>query len=437
LVAIKQVTRPMIKDRPLRFCMITTFYPPYNFGGDGIFVHQLSNELGRRGHHVEVIHCIDSYRLLAGREPVGTYNDHPNVTVHGLRSRLGFFSPLATQQTGLPLFKLKRIREVLEQRFDVIHYHNISLVGGPKILEYGRAIKLYTMHEYWLICPTHVLFKFNRAACTRPHCFSCSLVHKRPPQFWRYTRFLQTAVRHVDSFIAPSVFSKEIHQRMGLHAPIAHVPLFVSPSDNKVPSTRKLEDEAMETPFFLFVGRLEKLKGVQTLIPSFRRYSKARLLIAGTGNYESKLKHMAEQADNIQFLGHVSGERLRNLYRRAVALVIPSICYDTSPLVAFEAFREQTPVIVRNIGGMPEIVAESGGGFIYNNEEELIGAMDSLLKDSQRRHELGLNGYKAYREKWTPEAHLKRYFELIEKIASIRATAERGLGKGRLVVAEQ
>ena len=78
-------------DRPLRFCMITTFYPPYNFGGDGIFVRQLSNELARRGHHVEVIHCIDSYRLMAGRKPIGTYNDHPNVmyTVFGATS--GFF----------------------------------------------------------------------------------------------------------------------------------------------------------------------------------------------------------------------------------------------------------------------------------------------------------------------------------------------------------
>ncbi len=34
-------------DRPLRFCMITTFYPPYSFGGDAVYVHRLSNELAR------------------------------------------------------------------------------------------------------------------------------------------------------------------------------------------------------------------------------------------------------------------------------------------------------------------------------------------------------------------------------------------------------
>src|SRR5712692_26815 len=104
-------------NRALRFCMITTFYPPYNFGGDGIFVHRLSNELARDGHRVDVIHCRDAYRLMAGKEPACGYDDHPNVTVHGLKSPFGFLSPLATQQTGLPLFKSKAIRRILEKGF--------------------------------------------------------------------------------------------------------------------------------------------------------------------------------------------------------------------------------------------------------------------------------------------------------------------------------
>src|SRR6185369_2208253 len=141
-------------DRPLRFCMVTTFYPPYSFGGDGAFVRLLANELAKRGHQIEVIHCADSYRMLSGKEPKADSEEHPNLTVHRLESPVGFLSPLATQQTGFPLFKSAQIRKILNRGFDVIHYHNISLVGGPKILEYGQAIKLYTMHEYWLVCPT-------------------------------------------------------------------------------------------------------------------------------------------------------------------------------------------------------------------------------------------------------------------------------------------
>src|SRR2546422_7493903 len=103
--------------------MTTPFSPPYNFGGDGVLVHRVSNELARRGHLVEVIHCTDAYRLAAA-PPEEPYRDHPGVTVHGLKSRWGRLSPLLTQQTGSPLLKGKRIRRILETGFDVIHYHN-------------------------------------------------------------------------------------------------------------------------------------------------------------------------------------------------------------------------------------------------------------------------------------------------------------------------
>jgi glycosyltransferase involved in cell wall biosynthesis len=405
-------------DRPLRFCMITTFYPPYNFGGDGIFVHRLSNELARRGHQVDVIHCIDSYRLLAGQEPSGTYADHPNVTVHGLRSPLGFLSPLATQQTGYPLFKAARIREILNKGLDVIHYHNISLVGGPKVLEYGQGIKLYTMHEFWLVCPMHILFKFNRAVCTRPHCLLCSLIHKRPPQWWRYSGLLEAMVKHADAFIAPSRFCKDKHQQLGLDAPIVHLPNYVPSMEVASPVSEGAVDRAPEKPYFLFVGRLERLKGLQTLIPVFRRYRKARLLIAGRGSDEPWLRRLAADSANIQFLGYLSQHQLQVLYRGAMAVLVPSSAYEIFGLVGVESFRERTPVIARNRGGMSEIVKESGGGFIYDTEEELVTAMDRLLADPALRDELGRRGYQAYQRNWTVDVHLARYLALIRSIVA-------------------
>jgi glycosyltransferase involved in cell wall biosynthesis len=199
------------------------------------------------------------------------------------------------------------------------------------------------------------------------------------------------------------------------------LPPFVPGGVPGQPVSEPPEDEASQEPYFLFVGRLEKLKGLQTLIPVFRRYPGARLLIAGAGNYESTLKAAAACAGNIRFLGHLPREQLQSLYRRALALIVPSICYEAFPLVAIEAFRERTPVIVRNLGGMPQVVSESGGGFIYNTEEDLVRAMDKISQDPASRRELGLKGYNAYRENWTPEAHLERYFSLIDKLASTRA----------------
>ena len=406
-------------DKTLRFCMITTFYPPYSFGGDGIFVHQLSNELAKRGHFVDVIHCIDSYRLLANHEPTSNYNDHPNVTVHGLKSRFGFLSPLATQQTGFPLFKSDQLKRILEKGFDVIHYHNISLVGGPKILEYGHGIKLYTMHEYWLVCPTHVLFRFDRAPCIKPYCLLCSLTYKRPPQWWRYSGLLESAAKKVDAFITMSKFSKDIHCKMGFKAPIVCLPPFSYPVESTLTTSEESFGQMFNQPYFLFVGRLEKLKGLQMLIPVFRHFKKARLLIAGKGSYEPELRELAENA-NVQFLGQISQKQLQALYRNAVAVIVPSICFEVFPLVIIEAFSQQTPVIVRDIGGMTEIVKESGGGLTYNTEEELMTSMDRLLMEPSYRSNLGISGYEAFQSRFKAEAHLRHYLSLIREISISR-----------------
>ena len=94
-------------------------------------------------------------------------DEHPNVRRHELRSGLGWLSPLLTQQTGHPLLKGAKIRRLLRDHdYDVIHYHNTSLLG-PAVLAMDtpakRAVKLYTTHEHWLVCPMHVLWKFDRA----------------------------------------------------------------------------------------------------------------------------------------------------------------------------------------------------------------------------------------------------------------------------------
>jgi glycosyltransferase involved in cell wall biosynthesis len=412
-------------DRPLRFCMITTFYPPFNFGGDGIFVERLSRELASRGHQVDVIHCEDSYRILAPENVTRPPQDHPGVVVHRLKSAFGWLSPLATHQTGRPLFKALKIRRILQQGFDVINFHNISLVGGPGILKYGVGIKLYTLHEYWLVCPTHILFRFNRAPCVKKHCVPCILTYRRPPQWWRYTRLMKSAIRHVDAFICPDRFTAAKHREMGLDLPAVHIPHFVplagpqadQAGSNDRDARRTLFGELLETPYFLFVGRLEKLKGLHTVIPLFRRYPKARLLIAGRGTYEPRLRRLADSCNTIHFLGHQTGPALDLLYRNAVALLAPSVNYEVAPpLVIMEAFRHQTPAIVRKLGSMPEIIEDSGGGLIYSTEDELASALDTLLEDRAYRNLLGQRAYRALQERWTPDAYLERYLGLIGEL---------------------
>ena len=418
--------------------MMTTFYPPYNFGGDGIFVQRLSNELARRGHLVEVVHSVDAHRLAAP-SPHGSRRHHPGVTVHGLKSPLGPLSPLATHQTGLPLLNGRRIRQILSNGFDVIHYHNISLVGGPRVLALGDAIKLYTMHDYWLVCPTHALFRNNTTPCAGPPgCFTCTLVHRRPPQLWRHSSMLRHALRHVDAFIAPSLTSQRKHEQLGLDGRIVHIPNFVSTDLDGSPGLAAARDP--ESPYFLCVGRLEHLKGLHTLIPAFQRYDKAELWIAGTGPEESALRDMTRSHPNIRLLGHRSGRELGVLYRDAVAVMYPTVNFQVglaqssvsggqgAPLVIMEAFSQRTPVIAGDNGSIPTLLRQTGGGLVYASEQALLAAMDRLLTDPAYRRSLGHRGYEAYRQTWTADGHLERYLSLIDEITAGRTTTGTGVG---------
>lgn len=405
-------------SRPLNFLHLTTFYPPYSFGGDAMQLYRLAHALAESGHHVDVVHCVDSYHLLHPAPPPVAYAEHPNVIRHELRSGLHSISPLLTQQTGRPWLKQKTIGEVLARRpYDVIHFHNISLLG-PEILSiqpaHGRAIKIYTTHEHWLICPTHVLWKFNQAPCDKPECLRCSIQAKRPPQLWRYTGLLGRAAKHVDQFVAPSRFTARMHAERGFPRPVDCLPNFIERVDD---DWRNPAPRPQERPYFLFVGRLEVIKGLQTLIALWNRVPNCDLLVAGTGNFEAELRAQASGNPRIKFLGPLAQKELGALYYHAIACLVPSITYETFGLTSVEAFARKTPVIVRDLGALPEVVQESGGGFVYRTDEELLQVMEQLANSAALRTEMGQKGYEAFLQRWCREAHLRNYFNYLERIA--------------------
>ncbi len=403
--------------KPLKFCMVTTFYPPYNFGGDGIFVQRLVNALAYDGHTVHVIHDIDAFALSAPVLPTESVSNDPHITIHSL-SGTGAMDLLLSHQLGRPVGKHSQIKAILEQTdFDVIHFHNISLLGGPDVLRYGNAIKICTLHDHWFVCAMHVLWRFDREACTKRTCIRCTLSGKRPPQIWRYTGSVANAAHHVDAFLAPSHFARQSHLANGFPAAIRYLPHFLpvqKPQTNiDIPSTF-----FPKRPYFLFVGRLEKIKGVQVLLEQFRVYKAADLLIAGTGVYATELHQMAHGLGNVHFLGRVDYAQLQILYKDAIAVIVPSLCYETFGLVALEAFAVGTPVIVHNLGALPEIV-QVGGGLVYNNEQELLDAMEVLRTQLDLRQHLGAQAYQIFLENYTEKKHLQQYYSLISELQTI------------------
>jgi glycosyltransferase involved in cell wall biosynthesis len=400
----------------MKFLMISTFYPPYNFGGDGTHIYRLTNELAKIGHHVDVVHCIDSYNLLTSDGPKGNYPINPNVRVFGLKSPVGYLSPLLTQQTGVPFFKARTIKKLINQNeYDVINYHNMSLIGITA-LAYGDCIKLYTTHEHWLICPMHVLWKHGREACDKKECIPCQLSGKRPLQLWRYTSLLHQMTKQVDGFISPSRFTMKRHLNAGLNLPMRHIPYFLPTKDDSYKILDTDKSIITDKPYFLFVGRLEKIKGLQNLIPVFLRNPRYELMIAGDGDYETNLRQLAGDAPNIRFLGRLDFNILRALYDKALAVIVPSICYEVFGIIIIESFSMKTPVIVNNFGAMPEVIEDSQGGFVYNNEEELLEYMDRLANEPGLRDTLAQKGYDAYLRLWSEKAHIKQYLHYIDEL---------------------
>jgi glycosyltransferase involved in cell wall biosynthesis len=397
--------------------MITTFYPPYHFGGDGQAIRRLVHALVRRGHTVDVIHDVDAYRALAKGPDPAPLTEPEGVRVHRLQSRFGKLSCLATQQLGRPVVHGRTIRKILSEGFDVIHYHNISLVGGPAVLSYGTGVKLYTAHEHWLVCPTHVLWRHNREVCTGKECLRCVLSYRRPPQLWRRTSLLERHAKHVDAFLSLSEFSAAKHAEFGFRLPMVQMPSFI-PGGEPHPTPNAADSE--RPPYFLFVGRLERIKGLQDVIPYFVGDGASELWIAGTGEFEAELRRLAGASRRIRFLGHQSADRLRELYRGAVAAVMPSVCYEVFPMVVLEAFREETPIVARALGPFPEIVARSQGGLLFTTEAELRSALDVLATDSARRDAMGRAGARAFNEHWHESVAMDRYLGLIREIAQRR-----------------
>lgn len=405
-------------SRPLRFLHLTTFYPPYSFGGDAMYLYRLCHALGDEGHQVDVVHCLDAYHMLHPGEPEVAFADHPHVRTHRLRSGWGMLSPLATQQTARPWFKGRAIRRLLaENDYDVVEFHNTSLIGPTAFAwepRKRRAVKLYMTHEHWLICPTHVLYKFDERPCEKPQCLKCTLLARKPPQLWRYTGLLRRVSRHIDRFVSPSRFTARMHAERGFHQPVEHLPYFIDLAD------RDWQDPAprpQERPYYLFVGRLEKIKGLQTLIAVWDRAPEADLLVAGTGAYESELKALAAGNPRIKFLGARPQRELGALYRHALACVVPSITYETFGIIAIEAFARKTPVVSRDLGALPEVVEDSGGGIVYRSDEELLAALRQLAAQPALREELGERGYRALVDRWCRAAHLRMYYDTIAELA--------------------
>ncbi len=115
----------------------------------------------------------------------------------------------------------------------------------------------------------------------------------------------------------------------------------------------------------------------------------------------------------VRFLGRVAVEDLGRYYRHAIAMLMPSVCFETFGITIIESFSQATPVIARRLGPFPEIIAQSGGGELFETGEELLAAMRRLQDSPERRRTMGQAGYESYCERWCESAVIPRYLDIV------------------------
>jgi glycosyltransferase involved in cell wall biosynthesis len=244
---------------------------------------------------------------------------------------------------------------------------------------------------------------------------------------------LERNLQHVHAFIALSEFSRAKHKEFGFLREMEVLPGFLP--DPEAGATRPVPSEPSPhaRPYFLFVGRLEKIKGLDDVIPVFSRYADADLLIAGDGTHRARLEAIAAGNPRVKFLGMVPQDELGRYNAHAVASLVPTAGFETFGFVIIEAFRRGTPVIARRIGPLPELVDACGGGETFRTPDELEQALRRIQHEPGRRERLASAAYQGFAERWTESAVMPRFFDLLARIARERGALDvvRALDAGR------
>ncbi|SFE86205.1 Glycosyl transferases group 1 [Paenibacillus algorifonticola] len=137
--------------------------------------------------------------------------------------------------------------------------------------------------------------------------------------------------------------------------------------------------------YFLVVGRLDGAKRVDLVINAMKEVDNndARLLIAGTGPDEARLKALANGDKRIEFIGYINNEKLKSLYADALAIIY--VPYDEDyGLVTIEAMFCGKPVITcKDSGGTTEFVVDNKTGLLADNNSKDLAKKMKLLADNK------------------------------------------------------
>ena len=342
------------------------------------------------------------------------FKDNKNISTNGIFNKIKLFKNTIFNRTIK-----KEIQAIIkENKIDIVHCHNTFPLISPSIYKYSKQMgckAFQTIHNFRFLCASA---DFVRNECICQDCINkgmkCALKNK-----CYHNSFSQTLswyklqknfrrkklYKYVDKFICLTEFNKEILSNI-----IPNEKIVVKPNFSFF---ERIEDSSKDKTHFLYIGRIEKIKGIQTLIDVFNKENMSKLVICGTGNDLNYFKNNMNNA-NIVFKGFCNKEELSKELDKSIALIVPSNWYEGFPMTIAEAMSVGVPIIARNIGNLPYIVKNNETGLLFNTNEELTGLVSYLNTSQEKRKELSNNCIKYVNEYLSPNENYKILMDIYE-----------------------
>lgn len=323
----------------------------------------------------------------------------------------------------------KKIESLIKKESpDVAHLNNIYHQISPSII---HSLKKYnipivmTLHDYKMVCASYSMLYQGKVceACQNGRYYQCFLKgcfkHSHMMSLLStiemyFHHIIMDIYSLVDVFVSPySNFFETKLKEMGFKNNIVHLQNFVQ-LDGLHPQYHWVENS------IVYFGRLSREKGVLTLIKAMQSLKGIYLKIIGEGPMKNELANTIkrENIHNVQFMGYLTGEQLKNEIRKSMFVVVPSEWYEPFALTIIEAFALGKPVIGSRIGGIPERVKPGETGLLFEpgNSNDLRSKIEFMINDSDNIVKMGNTARSFVAEEFNAGKHYQRLMGIYEHI---------------------
>lgn len=384
-----------------------------------LFVH---NRYGKRsGEEIMLDRIVDLLRQR-GHE-VGTFMAD-SADIAGLSGKLG----AAASGIHSPASRRAIAERIAADKPDLVQVQNLYPLISPAVLpvirEAGVPIVM-RLSNYRLACPNGLFLSHGKVcqACSGGHEWNCVAKNCEGDLFKSAAYAARNAWArkrgyyrdNVTRYYAQTAFQRDVLVREGYPA-------------DRIDVIPNMIDVAADTPawtpgkFVGFVGRLSAEKGVDTLFAAAARLPHIPFRLAGSlGDYAGRTDIPA----NVHLLGNLEPEALATFYREAAMVVTPSVWFEGFPGVVIEAMAHSRPVVLSDIGGLPELVGGGAAGLLVppGDDAALAAAIARLWDDEAERQQLGEAGFHRVKCEYTSDLYYQRLMATYERALAERQAA--------------